>query len=238
MPKVETVIPTPYKIRVTGLLPPVVENPEVIFRVLPKTVFPLESYVQQGRLKKYDYEMICNTIKQRKNILVGGATGTGKTTFANAIIQKMVEYTPDDRHVIVEDVQELLCFAHDKSRLVLDPRHADMAIREAMRMNPKRIHFGEIRYGQVADELLKAWNTGHTGNVSTIHADSSSSTLTRIEDLIHEVIPGKVMNLSKVIHLCVHLEKSPTGPVIDEVLQTFEDSTDDFLETLRINEII
>jgi type IV secretion system protein VirB11 len=219
-PRVETVIPQPYKIRVTGLLPPNVENPEILFRVLPRQVYPLENYVREGRLKQADYTLICDTIKQRKNILVGGSTGTGKTTFTNAILKKMSEYTPNDRFLIVEDVQELLCPAHDTCGIVIHPRHADEAIRVAMRSNPNRIIFGELRYGQVADELLKAWNTGHSGNVSTIHADTSASMIRRVEDLLREVIPGTLPDVSQTIHLCVHLAKTPRGPVIDNVLRT------------------
>ena len=144
-------------------------------------------------------ERICSYIRDRKNILIGGGTGSGKSTLTNAIIDKMTEYTPNDRFYIVEDVPELQCNAHDKTMISVNPVHAAEAVRTALRWTPDRIIFGEVRYGEVANELLKAWNTGHTGNVTTIHADSCASMLMRMEDLLREVIPGTIPKLSNTI---------------------------------------
>lgn len=235
IPKLEAVIPPPYKARITGLLPPWVENPEVTFRKPPKEIFSLESYVENKRMTGEQYEMICDYIKQRKNILVGGGTGSGKSTITNAIIQKMTEYTPNDRFYIVEDVPELQCAAHDKTMIAVNPVHAAEAVRTALRWTPDRIIFGELRYGEVAYELIKSWNTGHTGNVTTIHADSCSSMLSRVEDLLREVIQGSIPKLSDSIHLCVHLTATKNGPVVDEVMPTNGSGTDDFISLLKAN---
>lgn len=177
IPKLEAVIPPPYNARITGLLPPWVENPEVTFRKPPKEVFSLESYVEAGRMTQEEYELICSYIKDRKNILIGGGTGSGKSTLTNAIIQKMTEYTPNDRFYIVEDVPELQCNAHDKTMISVNPVHAAEAVRTALRWTPDRIIFGEVRYGEVANELIKAWNLGYTGGITTIHANCTQSML-------------------------------------------------------------
>jgi type IV secretion system protein VirB11 len=117
--------------------------------------------------------------------------------------------------------------------IAVNPRHAAEAVRTALRWTPDRIIFGEVRYGEVANELIKAWNTGHTGNVTTIHADSCSSMLVRMEDLLREEIKGTIPRLSATIHLCVHLTATPNGPIIDEVLPTSEMVQEDRINFLR-----
>jgi type IV secretion system protein VirB11 len=220
VPKLEAVIPHPFNARLTGLLPPWVASPELAVRKPPKQIFPLEDYVEKGRLKQDEYDLVCRFIKERKNILVGGGTGSGKSTFTNAVLKKMVEYTPDDRFYIVEDVPELQCEARDKTQIEAHPKHAAEAVRTALRWTPDRIIFGEVRYGEVACELLKAWNTGHSGNVTTIHADSCASMLLRVEDLLREEIKGAIPDIAQTIHLCVHLAGAKNGPLVDEVLPT------------------
>lgn len=237
IPKLEAVIPPPYNARITGLLPPWVDTPELTFRKPPREVFTLESYVENGRMTQEEYELICSYIKDRKNILIGGGTGSGKSTLTNAIIQKMVEITPNDRFYIVEDVPELQCNARDKTMIAVNPVHAAEAVRTALRWTPDRIIFGEVRYGEVANELIKAWNTGHTGNVTTIHADSCTSMLIRMEDLLREVIPGSIPKLSSTIHLCVHMAGGKQGPHVDEVLPTSGNRTDDFISLLKANNL-
>jgi type IV secretion system protein VirB11 len=233
IPKLEAVIPPPYSARITGLLPPWVASPEITLRKPPKIIFPLEDYVEKKRLPQENYDLICQFIRERKNLLIGGGTGSGKSTFTNAVLKKMVEYTPHDRFYIVEDVPELQCEAQDKTMISVNPRHAAEAVRTALRWTPDRIIFGEVRYGEVANELLKAWNTGHTGNVTTVHADSCASMLARMEDLLREEIRGTIPRLSLTIHLCVHLTATKDGPVVDEVLPTSQMIQEDRIDFLR-----
>lgn len=237
IPKLEAVIPPPYNARITGLLPPWVDFPQVRFRMPPKIIYPLEDYVQKERMGREEYDLVCRYIQERKNILVGGGTGSGKSTFVNAVLKKMVEYTPDETFYIAEDVPELQIVARDKTMLAVNPKHAAEAVRTAMRWLPNRIIFGEVRYGEVANELIKSWNTGHTGNITTIHADSASSMLLRFEDLLREEIKGTIPDLAKTIHLCVHLTATRNGPVVDEVMPTAEGHTGDFIEILRANRL-
>jgi type IV secretion system protein VirB11 len=233
LPKLEAVIPPPYNARITGLLPPWVTSPEVTLRKPPRIIFPLEDYVEKKRLRPEQYDLICQFIKERKNLLIGGGTGSGKSTFTNAVIKKMTEYTPNDRFYIVEDVPELQCDARDKTMIAVNPRHAAEAVRTALRWTPDRIIFGEVRYGEVANELLKAWNTGHTGNITTIHADNCASMLVRMEDLLREEIKGTIPRISAAIHLCVHLTATPKGPMVDEVRPTSHMVQEDRIDFLR-----
>lgn len=235
-PKLETVLPKPYNFRFTGLLPPAVDVPQIAMRRPPSRVFTLEEYVENGQLRQDEYELICSYIKERKNILIGGSTGSGKTTFSNAILKKMTEYTPNDSFYIVEDVQELQCTAKDKTFILVNKKNAAEALRTALRWTPNRIIFGEVRYGEVAEELIKAWNTGHTGNFTTIHADTASSMLLRLEDILGEVIRGKLPDLTQVIHLCVHLTKTSKGRYVDEVMP-IKPKTREFLDIIRDNKL-
>ena len=148
----------------------------------------------------------------------------------------MVEYTPNDSFYIVEDVPELQCLATDVTFLSVTKHNAAEAVRTSLRWTPDRIIFGEVRYGEVADELIKSWNTGHTGNVTTIHADNANSMLLRMQDILAEVITGVLPDLTQVIHLCVHLKKRPgKTPIVDEVLP-INAVTKSFLNFMRENE--
>ncbi len=237
LPKLECVLPKPYNLRFTGILPPAVPNAEIAMRRPANRIFTLEDYKNNGQLQPEEYDLICQYIKDRKNILVGGSTGSGKTTFTNAILKKMTEYTPNDSFYIVEDVPELQCPAHDKTFIEVNRSCAAEAVRTALRWSPNRIIFGEVRYGEVADELIKSWNTGHTGNVTTIHADTAGSMLLRLQDILAEVIKGVLPDLTQVIHLCVHLKKRPgMAPLVDEVLPVKE-GTKSFLNMLRDNNL-
>ena len=222
---------------VKGILPPAVQNAEIAMRRPAAKIFTLEEYLANGQLQKDEYELICSCIKERKNILVGGSTGSGKTTFTNAILRKMTEYTPNDAFYIVEDVPELQCPAHDTTFITVNRKCAAEAVRTALRWTPNRIIFGEVRYGEVADELIKSWNTGHTGNVTTIHADTASSMMLRLQDILAEVITGVLPDLTQVIHLCVHLKKRPgKSPIVDEVMP-IKEGTKSFLNMLRDNNL-
>lgn len=235
LPSLECTLPKPYNLRFTGMLPPAVENAQIAMRRPAAKIFTLEEYLANGQLAEDEYELICRYIRDRKNILVGGSTGSGKTTFTNAILRKMVEYTPDDSFYIVEDVPELQCPAHDKTFVYVNRKCAAEAVRKALRWTPDRIIFGEVRYGEVADELIKSWNTGHTGNVTTIHADTACTMLLRMQDILAEVIHGVLPDLTQVIHLCVHLKKRPgMSPVIDEVMP-ITSGTKSFLNMVRDN---
>jgi len=221
-PTLEAIIPK-YNVRTTAILPPWVTSPEITFRRPPDTIFTLEEYVAQGRMSKEHYDLIVFHIEKRSNIVISGSTGSGKTTFTNACIEKMREVTPDERFYIIEDTPELQCRSKNKTQLYIRKDQAVAAIQTALRWTPKRIIFGELRSGEVTVELLEAWNTGHPGNITTIHADSACSTIQRINGLLRQRIVGDLPDVGNVIHFIIHLQfRSGFGPVVDEALTVKE----------------
>jgi type IV secretion system protein VirB11 len=217
-PTLESIIPK-YNIRTTAIVPPWVQTPEITFRRPADKVFTLEEYFTQERITQALYDKIVSHIEKRSNIIISGSTGSGKTTFTNACIEKMRECTPDDRFYIIEDTPELQCRSKNKTQLYIRKEQAVMAIQTALRWTPKRIIFGELRSGDVAVELLEAWNTGHPGNITTIHADSAASTISRIEGLLRQKITGTLPDVGDSIQLIVHLRyHRGFGPVVDEAL--------------------
>ena len=225
-----------YNARITGLMQPNCIRPELQIRKPPKEIFSLENYVQTGRMTEAQYEKIVESIRERKNIVVSGSTGSGKTTCTNAIIKKMVEFTPDDNFYIVEDTPELQCEARMKTMLQIDVADAEKAVKESLRFSPDRIIFGEVRTGNVMRELLDAWKTGHSGNVTTLHANDGETTLLRIKGMVNKYDREMAEHLSEVIQLVVHLKKTPEGIRVDELYDVSE-STDDFLAGLIQNNL-
>ena len=155
---------------------------------------------------------------QRKNILVVGGTDSGKTTFANALL-KVISTTPD-HVIIIEDTQELQCAADDVDYLRTKDGVKSLRdlTRDTLRMSPERIVIGEVR-GAEALDLLKAWNTGHPGGVSTVHANSAEKGLVRIEQLVQEagVIPSKEM-IAEAINVIVFMSKVGTKRIVKEIM--------------------
>ena len=217
-----------YNARITGLMQPNCIRPELQIRKPPKEIYSLENYVESGRMTQEQHDIIVQAIKDRKNIIVSGSTGSGKTTFTNAIIKKMVELTPYDNFYIVEDTPELQCEARMKTMLQITQDDAEKAVKESLRFSPDRIIFGEVRTGIVMRELLDAWKTGHSGNVTTLHANAGASTLLRIKGMVNRYDTELADHLSEVISLVVHLKKTPQGIRVNEIFNVNED-TDNFL---------
>lgn len=234
VPKLEGLIPH-YNARITGYLPPASDRPMLSIRRPSDIIRTLEEYVADGQMTSDKYEIVVKYIKERKNIIISGSTGSGKTTFTNAVIHKMEEFTPDDNFYIVEDVPELQCNAKMRIPLCTTKEWTHVLVEGALRFFPDRIIFGEVRNGQIMSSLLEAWNTGHSGNVTTIHANNCLSTIQRIKGLLKSV-NNEMDNLSEVIHLIVHLKRTSKGIRVDEVMPVQED-TDDFLSLIEKNNL-
>ncbi|MBC6713596.1 ATPase, T2SS/T4P/T4SS family [Treponema sp. Marseille-Q3903] len=230
---------TNYKIRFEGILPPrSAECPMIFIRRPSNKIFTLEDYIQQGRLSKDKYNLIMKHIEMRSNIVLGGATGSGKTTMLNAIIAKMAEFTPDDRFYIVEDAGEIQCNAKDLVPIWAEGEDTVKAVRIALRCHVNRIIFGELRYGSTTNELLKAWNTGHRGGITTVHSDSALLTIEKLRTYLREVILGELPDIAQSVQLVIHMIPTKNGPVVNEVMETHQAASSIFMKELESNHLI
>ena len=172
--------------RFTGQVPPIVAAPSFTIRKKSEAIFTLNDYVNSGRLTGVQSAVLSKLVLERKNILVCGGPGSGKTTVTNALIVEMVEREKNQRVVILEDLPELRCSAENQvSMLTSDSVSMQGLLRAAMRMRPDRILIGEVRGGEALD-MLKAWNTGCPGGICTIHANDCKAALQRVVDLAME----------------------------------------------------
>lgn len=226
-PILETQIPV-YNARLTALMEPNCCRPELQIRKPPEIIYTLEEYVEHGEMTQAQYDCIVSFIKNRANIMVSGATGSGKTTLTNAILHKMVELTPEDNFYIVEDTYEIQCKARMKTRLVVPKEFTYKAVEEALRFSPDRIIFGEVRNAVVCRSLLEAWETGHAGNVTTVHANNCKVTLLKIKSWLGSDMSFMAEHLSDVIQLVVHIKRTIEGIHVDE-LYPLSEETDNFL---------
>jgi type IV secretion system protein VirB11 len=212
-PSLSAKLPPPWSARLQAAIPPIVAAPAFALRMPARRVFSLEDYVRAGILSPAERDAIAFAVHARDNILIGGGTGSGKTTLANALVQVIARDTTDRVHII-EDTPEIQCEAPNKLQILVQPgvhswRDAIMA---AMRFRPDRILVGEVRDGS-ALELLKAWNTGHPGGLATIHANDTRSMLDRVCQLIEEVVyPAPRELVAQTVQVCAHIRRDTTHP--------------------------
>lgn len=173
--------------RFEGLLPPVVAAPAFAIRKPAVAVFTLENYAEAGIMSRSQAAVLRESVADRRNILIAGGTGTGKTTLTNALLAEVAKTT--DRVVLIEDTRELQCAAPNLVAMRTKDGVVSLSdlVRSALRLRPDRIPIGEVR-GAEALDLLKAWGTGHPGGVGTIHAGSAVGALRRMEQLIQEAV--------------------------------------------------
>lgn len=205
--------------RFEGLLPPVVSGPAFTIRRRASRLIPLDDYVTSKVMTEAQASAIRSAIDARMNIVISGGTGSGKTTLANAIIAEIVATAPDDRMVILEDTAEIQCAAENAVCLHTSDT-IDMArlLKSTMRLRPDRIIVGEVRDG-AALTLLKAWNTGHPGGVTTIHSNTAMSALRRLEQLTAEASQQPMQEvIGEAVDLVVSIERTGKGRRVREVI--------------------
>jgi type IV secretion system protein TrbB len=208
-------------IRFEGLLPPVARKPCCVMRKPAQVLYTIDDYVRDGILREAYAQVLRDAVDERLNIVVAGGTGSGKTTLAGAMINEMVERSdPNERYVIIEDTLEIQCRANNLVQLHT-AESADMTrlVRTTMRLRPDRIIIGEVR-GAEALALLKAWNTGHPGGVTTIHANSARAALTRLSSLVQEAdVPPQPELISETINLIVFIVRTHSGRRVTDIVR-------------------
>ncbi len=218
-PIVEGELPTDGS-RFEGLIPPIVEGPTFSIRKKAILIYTLDDYVRDGIITPAQKEEIDRAIEAKKNILVVGSTGSGKTTLCNAILHRTAELDPHTRVAIIEDTRELQCHAVNKVSLrTSEAANMETLLRACMRLRPERIVVGEVR-DKAALALIKAWNTGHSGGVATVHANSAESGLTRIEQLIQEsgVQPIKEV-VAEAINYVISIQRTNQGRRVEQIMR-------------------
>ena len=218
-PRLSGVLPVTGE-RFQGFLPPVTSGPAFSIRKRPSVIWRLEDYVRDRVMSEGQAQVLRAAVRDRRNLLISGGTGSGKTTLANALLAE--PSFADDRVFLIEDTPELQCSAWDLVA-TLTRRYPVVIgvvdlVRDALRMRPDRIVIGEMREGSAALETLKAWNTGHPGGLSTIHANSATETLARIEDLIAELgsaVPRRM--IAQAVDVVVHIRRTSQGRRIEEI---------------------
>jgi type IV secretion system protein VirB11 len=205
--------------RFEGLLPPVSTAPCFSIRKPATTPFELGDYVTQGALAPALAQALKDAIATHANILIAGGTSSGKTTFTNALLAEPSLH--DDRIVILEDTRELRCAAPNVVQLRTHRGSTSLQdlVRSTLRLRPDRIIIGEVR-GAEALDLLKAWNTGHPGGITTLHANSAHGALARLEQLTLEATPRAPFDLiAEAIDVVVFMNRAGGQRRVEEALR-------------------
>ena len=241
--------------RVNIVMPPVALNgPIITIRRFPEQPIQMEQLVRWGAVSREAVDFLVKVVRAGYNIFISGGTGSGKTTFLNALSNFIPK---DERIITIEDNAELQ-LQGVKNLVRLEVRNANAEgekeitirdlIRSSLRMRPDRILIGEVRGSETVD-LLQALNTGHDGSFSTGHANSPEDMLARLETM---VLMGLEIPLTAVrrqiasgIDIMVHLGRlrdksrkvlqileilgydSKSGEVQTQVLYDFEEEGED-----------
>jgi type IV secretion system protein VirB11 len=194
--------------RFQGLIRPV-SPPTFVIRKHLQQVIPLTRQVEAGTLTAGQAAVLSQALRNRWNIVIVGATLSGKTVLANSLIDAMLSLFGEQlRLVLIEDTYELRCTAPNVVHLhTCEAADLRTLVQDTLRLRPDRIIVGEVR-GAEALDLLKAWNTGHPGGVTTIHADTAAQALIRFETLIEEagIKPNPRMTAAS-IHVLVMMTR-------------------------------
>ena len=208
--------------RVEGAIPPASpEGPSISIRKHASTLIPLSQYETEGRITAATADFLRGALRDAKNIVVSGGTSSGKTTFTNALIAELLALAPQDRLIVIEDTAELQCATPNKQSFVTTENVSmRKLIKTAMRYRPDRILIGEVRGGEALD-LLRSWNTGHPGGITTLHANNAAAALLRIEQLISEVSVTPMSALiAEAVDVVVHMrELGRVGRRVTEIIQ-------------------
>ncbi len=204
--------------RVNVVLPPIsLSGPIITIRKFSKTPMTVEKLIEYRSITKEIADKLELLVKAKYNIFISGGTGSGKTTFLNALSN----FIPKDERVItIEDSAELQIKGVE-NLVSLETRNANASgagevsirdlIKSSLRMRPERIVVGEVRGGEALD-MLQAMNTGHDGSLSTGHANSTQDMLSRLETMVLQGAAGLPLEairqqIGSAIDIIIHLSR-------------------------------
>lgn len=203
--------------RVNIVLPPLaLKDPVITVRKFPEESLTIDDLIGFGTLDRPTADFLEKLVKAKFNILIGGGTSSGKTTFLNVLTNFI---NPDERVITIEDSRELQV-RQIKNLVSLQSRPANTAnkgevsirdlIKSSLRMRPDRIIVGEVRSDETID-MLQAMNTGHDGSLSTAHANSTEDMISRLEVMILSGIDIPLKAIKQMIissiDLLIHLKR-------------------------------
>ena len=189
--------------------------------------YTADEMVRIGSLSVPHLEKLRQAVEARHTILISGGTGTGKTTLLNALAAFLPQ---EDRVVLIEDTAEVSISIQNLVRLEARRAQPDLPavtirelLRQTLRLRPDRIILGEVR-GAEAFDLLQALNTGHTGTLSTIHANTARLAISRLRTCVAMAgvdLPDKAIarNIAEVVQVLVHIERVQGVRRVSEVLK-------------------
>ncbi|EGG88605.1 hypothetical protein HMPREF0491_00925 [Lachnospiraceae oral taxon 107 str. F0167] len=204
--------------RVSVVLPPIaLKGPTLTIRKFSKTPMTVEQLIKYKSITPQIAKVLETLVKAKYNIFISGGTGSGKTTFLNALSN----YIPKNERVItIEDSAELQ-IAGIENLVKMETRNSNSTgkgmitirdlIRTSLRMRPERIIVGEVRGAETLD-MLQAMNTGHDGSLSTGHANSTKDMLSRLETMVlmgAEGLPLEAIRqqISSAVDIIIHLSR-------------------------------
>jgi pilus assembly protein CpaF len=214
--------------RVAAVIPPCsVDGVTLTIRKFNARHFGVEDLVQAGTLERWLANQLEGYVLARKNILIAGATGSGKTSMLNAL----GKFIPcDERVLLIEDTSEIHMGQDNLVRFeARQPQNGLPAVtirdllKASLRHRPDRLILGEIR-GSEAFDLLQLLNTGHAGSLSTVHATSARQALARFTSCVLQSgvdLPYRVVktNVGDSVNVVVHLERRPGRRFVSEVVE-------------------
>lgn len=219
--------------RVCGVLSSVSPKGHTLtIRLFPKRRLQAQDLLSMGSLNQDMLDFLQAAVEAKRNILLSGSTGSGKTTFLNMLTGFIPE---TERIITVEDTEEIVVDVPNRVSLIAPnarreaqthPLTLGFLIRTTLRMNPDRIVVGEIRDAEAAGAFLQAINTGHNGCASTIHANHPEDALIRLQNLLGSVglpIEFVASQVRGNIHLVIQLAKVPGRGRIVVAMAEMED---------------
>ena len=207
--------------RINAIIPPLaLDGPCLSIRKFPPSRTSLDMLVGYGSMTAECAEMLRAVVASRRNVVVSGGTGSGKTTMLNALSASIGEH---ERVVTIEDSAELQLQQEHVVRLETRPANIEGRgevtqrdlVKNALRMRPDRVILGEIRTGEAFD-MLQAMNTGHDGSMTTVHANTPRDALSRIEQMIGmsgiDISPKSARaQIASAINVVLQLERLSDG---------------------------